>query len=141
QFNSFIQPACLPSSSTPYDPKLPCEMAGWGRWQRDSKAKPDKLQSVRLPIMSSEECHHSFPSLNRYFLTNDSFCAGYNDREVGGCHGDSGGPFVCNINGWSVFASIIMHNYYNITRVQSPNILLRVASFVDWIEGVINNHE
>ena len=63
------------------------------------------------------------------------FCAGY--PGVGGkdaCNGDSGGPFVCNVNSKAVIAGIVSFGYVCAVPY-NPGVYARVTKILDWIKN------
>ena len=80
-----------------------CWTAGWGELSYGGRT-PDELHSVGLNIFSKYYCYrYSFPM--PFF--EDDICAGSPDKDGNGlvdagrdtCHGDSGGPLICNVEG------------------------------------------
>ena len=62
------------------------------------------------------------------------FCAGY--PGVGGkdaCNGDSGGPFVCNVNNKAVIAGIVSWGE-KCALPEYPGVYARVTKILDWIK-------
>ena len=58
-----------------------CTVSGWGNTMSSSIDRYERLQSLRIPILSDRDCIHSYPDVN---TTNESlvninsmFCAGY----------------------------------------------------------------
>ena len=50
----------------------------------------DKLQYVSLPVLAHQECGKRKPTK----ISKRMVCAGNLEKEVGACHGDSGGPMI-----------------------------------------------
>ena len=77
--------------------------SGWGRTESGidggpppPESAPKILQQVRMPVIPNSECKHQH-------LKTHQFCGGNprgnpNDHAAA-CSGDSGGPFVCKVDG------------------------------------------
>lgn len=63
-----------------------CDITGWGSLN-DNSVKPTTLQVTRLPIVKTEECQKFYDIK----ITESMLCAGYANRGIGACFGDSGG--------------------------------------------------
>ncbi|KAM9353514.1 trypsin-1-like [Symphorus nematophorus] len=87
--NQYVQPVALPTSCAPAGTM--CKVSGWGNTM-SSTADSNKLQCLKIPILSDEDCHSSYPGM----IDNTMFCAGYLEGGKDSCQGDSGGPVVCN---------------------------------------------
>lgn len=57
----------------------------------------DTLQEVQLPVISTYECRRRTIFLPLYQVTDNMFCAGYERGGRDACLGDSGGPFMCQV--------------------------------------------
>ena len=56
------------------------------------------LQQGRLQVVSKSVCQQKNGRVGK--IRESMFCAGDGGvTKLSGCHGDSGGPFVCNVNG------------------------------------------
>ena len=74
-FHDKVTPACLPSSSTTYNPGMECSISGWGSLGQNSGGYSRRLQSAKVPILPTTECmkkHVYGPDK----LTGGMFCAG-----------------------------------------------------------------
>ena len=85
--------------------------SGWGRTESGidggpppPESAPKILQQVRMPVISNSEC-------KQQHLKTHQFCGGNprgNPNEhVAACSGDSGGPFVCKVDGRWVSSLVI----------------------------------
>ncbi|KAK7172104.1 hypothetical protein R3I93_004413 [Phoxinus phoxinus] len=100
QMTSRVSPICLPSSSASILPGALCVTTGWGR--TETEATPRFLQEATLPIVSQTQCRQEFGPNT---ITDAMICAGASG--VSSCHGDSGGPLMCESSGvW--YQSMIM---------------------------------
>ena len=103
KFNSFVQPACLPTSSFQYQQGSEVVVSGFGSndtWLefRDSKFErewdlPDELQALKLSLVETHRC-----AVPRYYesgtLPDNMVCAEYEGGGKDSCGGDSGGPLI-----------------------------------------------
>ena len=79
-----------------------CYASGWGGTlpvplDEDTSTFPDKLNAVKLKTISDAQCRNMCENSNinwpRAFLKDFEVCVGGGGK--GACHGDSGGPFIC----------------------------------------------
>ncbi|CAH1981964.1 unnamed protein product [Acanthoscelides obtectus] len=89
----FVQPVCITNL---------CEVSvhgeglvtGWGATQ--PRGRPaDSLKVATYPIKDRSECLNELPkNFTDYYLTADKICAGYYEKDISVCKGDSGGGLV-----------------------------------------------
>ncbi|KAM8962456.1 serine protease 33-like [Pelodytes ibericus] len=104
-FNNFIQPVCLTSAATLFQPGMECWVTGWGNVQYGASLPyPETLQEVKIELISRETCIKMY-HINSMLpptvpmIQEDQICAGYKSGKKDSCQGDSGGPLVCNLQG------------------------------------------
>ena len=103
KFNSFVQPACLPTSSYQYKPGSEVVVSGFGANDTRvivngskvveviSDTLPGELLAVKLSLMESSPC----AAFYQYSSLPDSWvCAGHEEAGKASCRGDSGGPLI-----------------------------------------------
>ena len=88
----------------------------------------NRFQSLELPILSNSTCENVYKDKYRRGM----FCAGFLEGGKDSCHGDAGGPLVCNdelqgIVSWGQSCAERGH----------PGVYTRVCEYVDWIEKII----
>jgi len=131
RFNSYVQPACLPGK---YDrPRIGsnCYVTGWGIDGVPGK-NPIVLQQAFLPIITNSYCQ---VAQRRPTITKNMLCAGHgsSDRQMA-CHGDSGGPFVCNQNGKWVVQGVVSFGPGSCVSSSGMSVFARVTEYLDWIK-------
>ena len=62
---------------------------------------------------------------------------GGNTRKSG-CHGDSGGPFVCQIGGRWELHGAVSHGSPRCASTETYTVFARVAYFKKWIDNVMS---
>lgn len=92
------------------------------------------LQQGLLPIVSRKQCfernHHLIPIP----ISPDMICAGSGGSDrISGCHGDSGGPFVCHLNGkWELHGDV-SHGSPRCDSRETYNVFCRTNYLKNWI--------
>ena len=106
-----------------------------------------KLQQAELPLVFNAECLAkitALPVAGRLNVTQQMVCAGdLNPADMkGGCHGDSGGPFVWkdSTSGKFVLEGSVSRgssNCYFVQQSKQYTVFPRVSEFRDWIDQQI----
>ncbi|KAK1157108.1 complement factor D-like [Acipenser oxyrinchus oxyrinchus] len=106
-----------------------CSTAGWG-WIKNVGIMPDKLQEVNVTVIGRETCCSRRYHGNR--ITGNMMCAG--DRGKDSCHGDSGGPLLCNglVEGITSFGGM------KCGKPLKPGVYTVISRYTDWINKVMN---
>merc|ERR1719494_1722992 len=65
-------------------------------------------RAAKMPVVSNQVCHKKNYASIRIPVTDAMICSGDGgSSRRSGCHGDSGGPFVCNLNGrWELHGAV-----------------------------------
>ncbi|XP_035213248.1 limulus clotting factor C-like isoform X2 [Stegodyphus dumicola] len=96
QLNSRVQPICLPTEQTTRENIVEGKkgvVTGWGMNENDTYA--ETLQQAVLPVVSQERCEQGYEESDLPLtVTDNMFCAGYEQGKADACSGDSGGPMV-----------------------------------------------
>ncbi|KAJ7385607.1 Chymotrypsin-like elastase member 2A [Desmophyllum pertusum] len=144
--NSHVNTICLPQRGVDVAINSKCYITGWGKVKHPG-APYYKLQQAQLPLVSNAECSAkaaASPPAARLNITPQMVCAGDLDPSdmQGGCHGDSGGPFVCkdSTSGKFVLEGAVSWGSTNCNFVQQNKqytVFARVSEFRDWIDQQI----
>ncbi|CAK9303189.1 unnamed protein product [Gordionus sp. m RMFG-2023] len=128
-FGEYVQPACVPRSGEIVPPSTEdCCIAGFG----DTKDTSQEifLNEVCIPMMSPKLCNSTDYYNGR--LTRTMTCAGYEQGGKDACKGDSGGPLICDVNGYSKLFGIVSWGE-GCARDKRPGLYTNVSLFYDWI--------
>ena len=122
---------------------------GWGKVKFPGGSY-HKLQQTQLPLVSNRECSAKIlasPVAGKLHITKQMVCAGEPNptRLQGGCHGDSGGPFVCKdpLSGKFILEGAVSWGSSNCNFIQENKqytVFARVSEFRDWIDQHIANN-
>ena len=74
-------------------------------------------------------------------ITPEMLCAGRGNANVGGCHGDSGGPYVCQKSDkrW-VLEGAVSWGSPTCSAHERYTVFARIAKFRNWIDTVMNDN-
>lgn len=114
--------------------------SGWGRVNIKGP-RPENLQEVRLPVLSKQVCLESSSAAVRKKITDNMFCAGYDDQPVvmDTCEGDSGGPFVVELRGTWYLVGIVSWSHQGKCGVPGRyGFYTKVNNYNEWILDTIN---
>ena len=112
-------------------------ISGWGQYKVGKSGPPSSiLKQAQLEIVSQQSCtdlntrHLGIP------ITNKMVCGGWHDNEIdSGCHGDSGGPFVCKnaLGVWELQGAVSWGSGVCDAK-QAYTVFSNVFKFKPWIE-------
>lgn len=110
---------------------------GWGKTSHPGNAAR-VLQQSPLRVVSNRVCHQLNKPNTRISITNNMICAGFGPRDIrGGCHGDSGGPFVCREGmRWVLHGAVSWGSGTCSTR-QAYTVFAKLVNFRRWIDMYI----
>ncbi|XP_077536441.1 prothrombin-like isoform X2 [Haemaphysalis longicornis] len=115
--------------------------SGWGRVNIKGP-RPENLQEVRLPVLSKQVCLESSSAAVRKKITDNMFCAGYDDQPVvmDTCEGDSGGPFVVELRGTWYLVGIVSWSHQSKCGVPGRyGFYTKVNNYNEWILDTVNS--
>uniref|UniRef100_A0A8C3WVU5 tryptase n=1 Tax=Catagonus wagneri TaxID=51154 RepID=A0A8C3WVU5_9CETA len=136
-FTEYIRPACLPGPNTRLSPRASCWVTGWGMvTETRLLGEPFTLQEAELGIIESQICTMFFqgpqPGSSTYSVHEDMLCAGELLTGKSICRGDSGGPFVCNLNNTWYLIGLSSWSPPCQNPV-GPSVFTKVSYFSRWI--------
>ncbi|KAK3090315.1 hypothetical protein FSP39_010872, partial [Pinctada imbricata] len=132
RFNDYVQPACLPSETSAYSQSYDCHISGWGK---TSIGVPNMLKKAALPLLDQAVCKRLYKSQ----LSENMFCAGFTRGGIDTCKGDSGGPFVCNVEGrYSVLGVTSWGRGCGVPN--APGVYAHVRNLLPWITEKLEHH-
>uniref|UniRef100_A0A8D3B096 Peptidase S1 domain-containing protein n=1 Tax=Scophthalmus maximus TaxID=52904 RepID=A0A8D3B096_SCOMX len=131
-FSDYIRPVCLAADNSSFPSGTSCWVTGWGNTQSGvSLPFPERLQEVRVPVVSQAQCQQSYSS-----LTNNMICAGLTEGGKDSCQGDSGGPLVSRgVSSW-VQAGVVSFGS-GCAEPNFPGVYTRVSQYQTWINSQI----
>uniref|UniRef100_A0A0B6ZZY4 Peptidase S1 domain-containing protein n=1 Tax=Arion vulgaris TaxID=1028688 RepID=A0A0B6ZZY4_9EUPU len=111
-----------------------CLTQGWGCTSRGG-GPAREAQQIEIPVYSTPLCsfHYNLETMDK------RFCAGYRNRGVGVCRGDSGSPLVCQSGDQYTLAGIVSFtSRYN--PESFPAVFTRVQDYLPWINSVMQTY-
>jgi len=127
-FGTYVSPACMPNSGIEPRVGSTCYITGWGKIKHPGSVH-HTLQQASLKVVSQSECarKNTFGVISARMI-----CAGNGAGTLqSGCHGDSGGPFVCQSNGkwylqgavsWGSSTCSAARSYTVFAKTSNPDI-------------------
>jgi len=109
-----------------------CELTGWGFYKSNSRSLPDLLQKGTFTVIDSKTCVKPYSSKG-YSVIDSHIC--FEDPFMNACHGDSGGPATCTIDGKTYLAGITSGGDPP-CGLGFPTIYSKVSAFQEWIWNI-----
>ncbi|XP_029911755.1 trypsin [Myripristis murdjan] len=128
--NSYVTTVPLPRQGASLAEGRVCRVSGWGFTSSSGGQIPSSLQTVKLPIVSTEKCNGT-DSFNGN-ITANMLCAGYSAGGKDACRGDSGGPLVCE---GRVYGLVSWGK--GCADARYPGVYTAVSKFRSWIDNTI----
>ena len=105
---------------------------GWGTTTNDALVLAETLQEADMPIVSNAwilegEGLVLYPGL----IDDTTLCAGYTDREIDACLGDSGGPLMIEADGICQQVGIVSFGLQECATTYG--VYTRVPNYTDWV--------
>ncbi|XP_027056439.1 zinc metalloproteinase nas-15-like [Pocillopora damicornis] len=132
--NDRVLPACLPRANYIVPAGTTCYITGWGKIRHPGNSH-HTLQQAKISPVSESDCKRK----NGNGITRAMLCAGVPGTRLGGCHGDSGGPFVCkNSGGFWVLQGAVSWGSNDCNAMRMFTVFARVSVFREWIDRYIS---
>ena len=91
------------------------------------------LRKVNQTVIKLEECAKHYKPAISIPLNNTQLCTYESNKGV--CHGDSGGPLMCKVQGRWFLTGIIS---WGIGCQLNPGIYMDVSRYANWIKDTID---
>jgi len=139
-FSSDITPACLPRTGEQIPVGKKCFVSGWGKTDYAGQAVYD-LQHAPLQIISNKQCCETNCDRWTPNIPSKMVCAKNREQATSACHGDSGGPFVCQgSNGRWFLQGVVSWGSGRCNAFQKATVFTRVPKYMTWINETIKNN-
>ncbi|XP_032934547.1 cathepsin G-like [Catharus ustulatus] len=119
--NANVQTITLPRHNEGVQVATECEVAGWGRTSLGNN-RTNVMMEVVLKVQNDTLCLQQFRKYRRQSM----ICVGDENGTKGTCHGDSGGPLICNQKAHGIVSR-------RPSGLLFPAAFTRVSHFVPWI--------
>lgn len=134
-----INVACLPAQGESFDTAKACYATGWGK-DKFGKAGVYSviMKKVDMDVVSNPRCENLLQKTRlgpRFKLHKSFLCAG-GEKGKDTCQGDGGAPLVCKVGDQYRQAGIVAWGI-ECGLQDSPGVHARVASYRDWIDGIV----
>ncbi|XP_075890473.1 chymotrypsin-like protease CTRL-1 [Nelusetta ayraudi] len=135
-YNDYIRPICLASSSSLFNNATTCWASGWGDTNKNvSLPNAVPLQEVQVPVIGNRQCSCKYFLVENADITNNMICAGQENK--GACQGDSGGPLQCKQGSTWIQAGITSFGIPCATA-NHPEVYARVSEYQKWITDQVS---
>uniref|UniRef100_A0A1L8D5W3 BATXSVSP15 n=1 Tax=Bothrops atrox TaxID=8725 RepID=A0A1L8D5W3_BOTAT len=130
--SAHIAPLRLPSR--PPSVGSVCRVMGWGKITSPNETYPDVPHCANINILDHAECRAAYPGKP---VTNTTLCAGILQGGKDTCHGDSGGPLICN----GQFQGIVSWGRKPCGHPHNPGIYTNVFDYAEWLLSIITGNK
>lgn len=125
----------LASDDVIYAGNPKCFISGWGRDDRSTKNPSDILRQANVDVLTNQVCKDRYgPLWNLVMpLSEGHVCmSGNGSSDIHACHGDSGGPLQCEVDGeWHLVGVASRTGPPDCENF--PSVYIRVSKYLDWI--------
>ncbi|XP_031560478.1 A disintegrin and metalloproteinase with thrombospondin motifs adt-1-like isoform X2 [Actinia tenebrosa] len=137
-FNQYIRPICMPTTSYVIPIGQNCSVTGFGKLGEGASLS-NTLRQAKVPVKVLNYCKNQYPTR---LVTNRMICAGYEGGQIDSCKGDSGGPFVCpdpKNKSRFVLAGAVSWGV-GCARPGQPGLYTNIKYFLPWIKRILKNN-
>ncbi|KAJ7393856.1 hypothetical protein OS493_003523 [Desmophyllum pertusum] len=135
--NARVGTVCLPSQDEMVSTSSTCYITGWGKIKHPGSSHTI-LQQAKMPPVTNSDCAKklaSSPGGSSLTITDHMLCAGVSGTILSGCHGDSGGPYVCQTTAGNwVLQGAVSWGSPRCSAAERYTVFARVAKFRNWID-------
>ena len=117
---------CLPAQNDDPTANITLTVTGWGLLNETKSHEPEKLMAVDVPVVQRSYCKKEFGNM----VTENMFCAGYEQGKKDSCTDDSGGPIISIDNNDTATIRGIVSWGAGCARPHLPGVYTRVGVFV-----------
>jgi hypothetical protein len=141
------QPASAPPVATIWPdlaqnvavPGRSATVTGWGKLDEEaSLGYPERLMEVDLPLVSQSTCRSGYAGTGNV-ITDNMFCAGYQQGGADSCQGDSGGPMVIDDGSGKYVQLGVVSWGVGCAQAGHYGVYTRLERYGDWIDWVKRN--
>jgi len=144
KFDNHAKPVCLPEAGVDIPVGTGCMISGWGQYTPGMSGPPaDILKQAKMKVVDQATCKALNTRNLRIPVTHQMVCAGLGPKDpTSGCHGDSGGPFVCQASSgqWVLQGSVSWGSGYCRTR-EGYSVFARISDLRGWIDSYIGEEK
>ncbi|KAJ7393867.1 Chymotrypsin-like elastase member 3B [Desmophyllum pertusum] len=138
--NARVKTVCLPSHDEVVPTSSRCFITGWGKIKHPGSSH-HILQQANLPSVTNDVCAKKLaasPGGSSLRITQNMICGGVKGTILSGCHGDSGGPYVCqNSAGNWVLQGAVSWGSPRCSAAERYTVFARVGKFRNWINQMM----
>ncbi|XP_072920519.1 granzyme K-like [Hemitrygon akajei] len=129
KINQYVNVLNLPKGGiTDMKSGTTCTVAGWGKTKINNYSHT--LQEVEVKVIDRRKCKGMY----RTKITQDMICVGDSKGRKNACHGDSGGPLICD----KMYTGIVSFGRKGCPYPQMPAVYtLLTKKYIDWIRDTI----
>ncbi|XP_056428996.1 acrosin isoform X1 [Hyla sarda] len=133
EYNDYVQPACLPTTTMNINSFHPCYISGWGVMAEKSVETADILQEAKVNQVDLERCNST--EWYNGMIWNYNLCAGYEEGGIDSCQGDSGGPLMCLDEATSKYYVTGVTSWGSgCAKSKKPGVYSNTQYFLEWIK-------